>query len=269
MPDPAALTALRVLVVDDEAPARALAAEYLAAEPGVELAGECANGFEAVRAVGDLDPDVLLLDVQMPKLDGFEVLELLGPRPRGRPAVVFATAFDEYAIRAFEVRAVDYLLKPFAAERLREALGRARERLGRGAAGDSAGSGGAGEPPPDPLADLATAARGGRPIDRILVRDGSRIHVIPAAQLDYAEARGDVVRLKAGGEEHRKSQTLAELEARLDPARFVRIHRAYLLNVERLARLELYAKDSRVAILADGTKLPVSRAGYARLRELL
>lgn len=263
MSDPASTgvpAPLRVLVVDDEAPARSLAAEYLAAEPGVELAGECANGFEAVRAVGELDPDLLLLDVQMPKLDGFEVLELLGPRPAGRPAVVFATAYDEHAIRAFEVRAVDYLLKPFGPERLHEALGRVRERLGRG------------EPPPaevGALATLAADARGGRPLDRILVRDGSRIHVIPAARLDYAEARGDYVRLKADGAEHQKQQTLADLEARLDPARFVRIHRAYLLNVERLARLELYAKDSRVAILADGTRLPVSRAGYARLRELL
>ena len=245
-----------MLIVDDEAPARALAAEYLAAEPGVELVGQCANGFEAVRAVGDLDPDVLLLDVQMPKLDGFEVLELLGPRPAGRPAVVFATAYDEYALRAFEVQAVDYLLKPFSAERLGEALGRARERLGRGAEDESP-------------AALAAAARGGRPASRVLVRDGARIHVIPAERLDYAEARGDYLRLKAGGEEHRKQQTLAELEAQLDPDRFVRIHRAYLLNVERIARLELYAKDSRIAILTDGTRLPVSRAGYQRLRELL
>ena len=253
---PTTTPALRVLVVDDEAPARALVAEYLAAEPGVELVGQCANGFEAVRAVADLDPDVLLLDVQMPKLDGFEVLELLGPRPAGRPAVVFATAYDEYAIRAFDVRAVDYLLKPFGPERLREALGRARERLGRGAEDE-------------PAAVLAAAARGGRPASRILVRDGARIHVIAAERLDYAEARGDYLRLKAGGEEHRKQQTLAELEARLDPDRFVRIHRAYLLNVERIARLELYAKDSRIAILTDGTRLPVSRASYLQLRELL
>ena len=260
----AAPSPLRVLVVDDEAPARALAVEYLAAEPGVELAGECANGFEAVRAVADLDPDVVLLDVQMPKLDGFEVLELLGARPAGRPAVVFATAYEEHAIRAFEVRAVDYLLKPYPAERLHEALERARERLGRGAA-----EGDAGAADESAAAALAAAARGGRPLERILVRDGARIHVLPADRLDYAEARGDYLRLKAGGEEHRKQQTLGELEAQLDPDRFVRIHRAYLLNVERLARLELYAKDSRLAILTDGTRLPVSRAGYARLRELL
>jgi len=250
---------LRVLVVDDEAPARALAAEYLAAEPDAELAGEAGDGFAAVKAVAELDPDLLLLDVQMPRLDGFEVLELLGPRPAGRPAVVFATAYEEHALRAFEVHAVDYLLKPFTPERLREALARARERLARGEPGPEAGL----EP-----ADLDRPG-GGRPLDRILVRDGSRVHVVAAGDLDYAEARGDAVRLVAGGRDVTKPQTLSDLEARLDPGRFVRIHRSFLLNVDRLARVELYAKDSRVAILRDGSKLPLSRAGWARLRELL
>lgn len=250
---------LRVLVVDDEAPARALAAEYLAAEPGVELAGEAADGFAAVKAVAELDPDLLLLDVQMPRLDGFEVLELIGPRPAGRPAVVFATAYEEHALRAFEVHAVDYLLKPFAPERLSAALARARERLARGEPGPEAGL----EP-----ADLDRPG-GGRPLDRILVRAGSKVHVVAAGDLDYAEARDDAVRLVAGGRDLIKPQTLSDLEGRLDPGRFVRIHRSYLLNLDRLARVELYAKDSRVAILRDGTRLPLSRAGWSRLRELL
>jgi len=250
---------LRVLVVDDEAPARALAAEYLAAEPGVELAGEAADGFAAVKAVAELDPDLLLLDVQMPRLDGFEVLELIGPRPAGRPAVVFATAYEEHALRAFEVHAVDYLLKPFAPERLSAALARARERLARGEPGPEAGL----EP-----ADLDRPGQG-RPLDRILVRAGSKVHVVAAGDLDYAEARDDAVRLVAGGRDLTKPQTLSDLEGRLDPGRFVRIHRSYLLNLDRLARVELYAKDSRVAILRDGTKLPLSRAGWSRLRELL
>lgn len=250
---------LRVLVVDDEAPARSLAAEYLEAEPGVELAGEAADGFAAVKAVADLDPDVLLLDVQMPKLDGFEVLELLGPRPEGRPAVVFTTAYEQHALRAFEVRAVDYLLKPYPPERLSEALGRARERLARRRLGPETGL--------DP-ADL-DPSQDDRPLERILVRDGSKVHVIAADELDYAEARGDAVRLVAGERDLTKPQTLSELEARLDPGRFVRIHRSYLLNLDRLARVELYAKDSRVAILRDGTRLPTSRTGWSRLRELL
>jgi two-component system LytT family response regulator len=260
MPPDELLPLLRALVGPDEAPARALLAEYLDALPGWACAGLAANGFEAVRLAAETDPDVLLLDVQMPKLDGFDVVELLGPRPGGRPAVVFVTAHDAYAVRAFEVAAVDYLLKPVAAARLAAALERARARLAAPAAADG----------PDPGAPaLAAAARGARRTERILVREGERIHVLPAHRLDYAEARDDYVRLVAGGREHRKQQTLADLEATLDPARFVRVHRSFLLNVDRLAGLERYAKDSHAAVLADGTRIPVSRAGYARLRGLL
>jgi two-component system LytT family response regulator len=243
---------LRTLLVDDEAPARRLLREYLAAHPEVEVVGECANGFEAVKAVSELAPDLVFLDVRMPKLDGFDVVELMGDE---RPAVVFVTAYDQYAVAAFEVHAVDYLLKPFAPERLAAALERVRARRGR--------------PPAVDAGELARAARPAGPQERVLVRDGARIHVVAAERLDYVEAQDDYVVLFAGGDKLRKQQTLAELAAALDPGRFVRIHRSYLLNVERLARLELYAKDSRVAILRDGTRLPVSRSGYARLRALL
>ena len=192
---------------------------------------------------------MLLLDIQMPKLDGFEVLELL----ERELAVVFVTAHDEHALKAFEVHAVDYLLKPTSRERLAEALNRARSRVG---------------PRPRP-AQLAASARPGRWLERVLVRDGSHVHVIPTAAVDYLEARDDAVEIRAGGAIHRKQERLGELEERLDPSRFVRIHRSYLLNIDRLRRLELYAKDSRVAILVDGTRLPVSRSGYERLRELM
>jgi len=244
---------LRVLIVDDEAPARALLRELLAEQAEVEVAGEAANGFEAVKQVAETRPDVVLLDVQMPKLDGFEVLELLGA---DRPAVVFVTAYEEHALRAFEVHAVDYLLKPVAPERLAEALARV-ERAGAAAA-----------TPPLDAVELRQEARPG-PLDRILIRDGDEIHVVAVDRLDYLEAQDDVVVLVAGKERFRKAETLGRLEEQLDPRRFVRIHRSYLLHVERLGRLELYAKDSRVAVLRDGTRLPVSRAGYARLRELL
>lgn len=247
---------IRAVLVDDEPSARSLLAEYLAAHPDVEIAAECANGFEAVKAVAELAPDLLLLDVEMPKLSGFEVLELLG---EAAPAVVFVTAYDQYALRAFEVHAVDYLLKPFDPERLAEALARARTRIAKGEATPAAA-----------LARTARTGRTGRPwADRILVREGADIRVIPADRLDYAESRDDAVLLRAGQERHLKQQTLSELAASLDPARFVRIHRGVLLNLDRLRKLELYAKDSRIAILADGTRLPVSRAGYARLKELL
>lgn len=243
---------LRVLIVDDEDPARELLREYLAREAGVEVVGECRNGFEAVKSVAELSPHLVFLDIQMPKLTGFEVLELMGPGP----AVVFVTAYDEHALRAFEVNAVDYLLKPVGPDRFRAALARARDRV---LARD-----------PLPVSELAQAARpAGAKAERILVRDGTRVTVIPVADLDYAEAQDDYVGLHTGGRVHLKQQTLAELEASLDASRFVRIHRSYLLNLDRLVRLESEGADARAAVLADGTRLPVSRSGYARLRSLL
>lgn len=245
---------LRVLIVDDEEPARRLLAELLAAETDVAVVGECRNGFEAVQSIQALAPDLVLLDVQMPKLDGFEVLELLDSH--ANPMVVFVTAYDEYAVRAFEVHAVDYLLKPVSAERLHASLGRVRERL-------------ASHEPIPGAATLARAARPGAFLERVLVREGEKVHVVPVGKVDYFEAQGDVVVLRVGTERLRKATTLGELEDELDRGRFVRVHRSYILNLDRLAGLELYAKDSRVAILKDGTRLPVSRPGYARLRALL
>jgi two-component system LytT family response regulator len=245
---------LRVVIVDDEAPARALLREYLSAHDDVEIAAECANGFEAVRAISEIAPDLVLLDVQMPKLDGFEVLELL-ERP---PCVVFVTAFDEYALRAFEVHAVDYVLKPVGRDRLEAALERARARL------RSVGPGG-GAP-----AGLAASARPpGTFLERLVVKDGVQVHVVPVGRVDWLEAQDDYVAIHAEGRTLLKSQPLAELADALDPSRFVRIHRSCVLNIERLARLELQAKDRHVAVLKDGTALPVSRAGYARLRGMM
>ncbi len=244
---------LRVVIVDDEPLARTVVREYLKRHPGVEVVAECGNGFDAVKAVAELSPDLMFLDVQMPKLNGFEVLELIG---RQVP-VIFTTAYDQYALRAFEVHAVDYLLKPFSEERFAEALSRARARLQ--AQRDAAGPRGAGR--------RGAAASG--PVERVLIRDGSQVHVLPVEKIDYVEAQDDYVCFKAEGKQYLKDQTMGALEAQLDPARFVRIHRSYLLNIERIARVELYAKDSRVAILRDGTRLPVSRAGYARLSKLL
>jgi two-component system, LytTR family, response regulator len=245
-------TPLRVAVVDDEELARAMAREYLSTMTDVEIVAECANGFEAVKAVAEQHPDVLLLDVQMPKLDGFEVLELVGRDV----AVVFATAYDQYAIRAFEVHAVDYLLKPYSAERLSEAIERVRGRIGRGDAVSGRALSAAAHPVPSTTG-------------RILVRDGPRVHVIPVAKLDYAQAQDDYVCFRCEGKQYLKEQTLAEVERSLDPAKFVRIHRSYLLNIDRLARVDVDARENRVAVLSDGQRLPVSRSGYARLSTLL
>jgi two-component system LytT family response regulator len=245
---------VRALIVDDEPLARSLLGELLAAHDEIEVVGEAANGFEAVKQVGELAPDLVFLDIQMPKLSGFEVLELLGDPA---PAVVFVTAYDEYALAAFEVHAVDYLLKPVEPERLAEAIGRVRERL-------------AARAPAPPAAALAAASRPpGRGLERVLFREEGRVHVLPVARIDFVEAQDDYLSFAAGGKRFRKQQTLAALEAELDGRRFVRIHRSYLLNVDRLVGLELYAKDSWLARLADGSKLPVSRSGHARLRELI
>jgi two-component system, LytTR family, response regulator len=239
------------VIVDDEELARRLLREYLQSSPDVEIVAECANGFEAVKAISEHKPDLVFLDVQMPKLDGFEVLELIDTQV----AVIFVTAYDQYAMRAFDAHAVDYLLKPFSLERFEKALGRARQRLG--------------EKMP-PAAELAREARSPQQyLQRIVVKDGARVHIIPVDALDYAEAQDDYVSLHSQRKGYLKQQTISSLEGSLDPQQFVRIHRSVIVNLARVAKIEPYAKDSRVAVLSDGTQLPISRAGYDRLKGLL
>jgi two-component system LytT family response regulator len=242
---------VRAIIVDDEELARGYLRELLAAHSEIEILAECANGFEAVKAIGEIHPDLVFLDVRMPKLDGFEVLELLDADTR--PVVIFVTAFDQYAMRAFDAHAVDYLLKPFSAERLALALEKARLRMGERRL----------------PAEVAAAAREGERPQRLVVKDGAKIHVIPLGKLDYVEAQDDYVALHSEGKSYLKQQTIAAVEAMLDPATFVRIHRSAIVNLERVTRIEPYAKESRIAILTDGTRLPVSRTGYARLLEVM
>jgi len=244
------MTTLRVAIVDDEELARKVVSEYLAGQPEVTVVAECANGFEAVKAVTELKPDLVLLDVQMPKLNGFEVVELIG---REQP-VIFVTAFDEYALKAFEVHAVDYLLKPFDRDRLVEALDRARARIARH---DTT--------PVEGLVELTRP----RTTERVLIRDGARVHILPVDGIDYVQAQDDYVSVQSGGRAYLKDQTLSDLESTFDPTRFVRIHRSYLLNIERLVRVEQTPRESHVAVLKDGTTLPVSRTGYRRIQQLL
>jgi two-component system, LytTR family, response regulator len=245
---------IRTMVVDDEDLARQVLREFLSKHPEIEIVAECANGFEAVKSASELDPELLFLDIQMPKLDGFEVLELIG----ANRAVIFCTAYDTFAIKAFEVHAVDYLLKPISTERFNAALKRAKERL-------------SGKTQSAPLAamELSASARPSHYLDRIPVRDGTSVFIIPVAKLDYAEAQDDYVALVSGGKKHLKQQTISSLEAALDPSRFLRIHRSYIVNLERVAKIEPYGKDTHVAVLAGGVQLPVSRAGHARLRAFL
>ena len=241
---------MRVLIVDDEHLARALLREFLGAHPEVEIVGECANGFEAVKAIGELDPELVFLDIQMPKLDGFEVVELAGSKPH----YIFATAYDGFALRAFEVHAIDYLLKPFSRERLAQALAHARSRA----------------TPPAQIAHLvAEAAQRHGYLERVLIKDGTRVHVVPAAGIDYIEAQDDYVQVSAAGKSWLKNQRMSELEAQLDPQMFIRIHRSYIVNVGAIARIEPSSKDNHCAVLKDGVKLPISRSGYQKVRELM
>ena len=221
----------------------------------IEFVAECSNGFDAVKSIGEKQPDLVFLDVQMPKLNGFEVLELIGREV----AVIFVTAYDTYAMKAFDAHAIDYLLKPFSQERFDVALERARQRIGSNPTPES----------PEPAA-LSTAARPPQEYAaRVVVKDGAKVTIIPVDKLDYVEARDDYVELHSQKRSYLKQQTISSLEAMLDPKQFVRIHRSAIVNVERIAKIEPYTKDSRLAILNDGAQLPVSRSGYARLTALL
>lgn len=239
---------MRVIIVDDEHLARAVVREYLRHHAGVEVVAECANGFDAVKAISQLAPDLVFLDIQMPKLDGFEVAELAGAGPQ----YIFVTAFDQFALRAFDVHAVDYLLKPFSQARFDQALAHAVARTA-------------------PVAPtlLAEAAQRHGPVARLLVRDGARVHVIPAADIDTVEAQDDYVRITAGATSWLKHARLADLERQLDPAAFVRIHRSWIVALRAVARIDMPTRDSYCAVLHGGARLPVSRTGYPRLRLLL
>lgn len=243
---------IRTLIVDDEALARSIVREHLLPHSEVDILAECANGFEAVKVLGEQKPDLLFLDIQMPKLNGFEVLEVSDHTP----AVIFVTAYDQFALQAFEVHAVDYLLKPFNKDRFEAALERAKERITARTT--------------NPVHGLLEEVRNkSKPLERILIKEGSVVRVIPADSIDYIEGQDDYAAIRSGGKSHLKHQRLADLEALLDQATFVRIHRSYIMNISRLAKLETYAKDSKMAVLKDGTQLPVSKTGYGKLKKLL
>lgn len=267
---------MRLIIVDDEHLARAVLREFLASEPDIEIVAECANGFEAVKAIAELAPELVLLDIQMPKLNGFEVVELAGSAVGGKPGpqYIFVTAFDQYALKAFEVRAIDYLLKPFTRERLQQAIAHARARLpaptgvapavANPAVSDAVAKAGA-----DVAGLLQDIAQNQPLLERILIRDGGRVHVIPVGKIDYLEAQDDYVRICAEGKSWLKNARLSELENRLSAQQFVRIHRSYLVNIDALGRIEPSSKDSHVAILRDGSKLPISRSGYQKVKSLI
>lgn len=245
---------LRTLIVDDEAPARRRIRRLLALERDVTIAGEYADGASACRAIVSLHPDLVFLDVQMPERDGFAVVKALPPGPL--PAILFVTAHDQYALRAFDVHAVDYLLKPFSGERFRTALARARERIERRAA--------------DPgLARLAEALRS-RPVylTRLPVRTGGRIVFVDLGAVDWLEAADNYVRLHVRQREYLVRETLATLETQLDPDQFVRIHRSTIVQVDRVAEIRCTSHGDAEILLHDGTRLAASRTFRDKLRAL-
>jgi two-component system LytT family response regulator len=244
---------IRALIADDENLARQILREYLANQPDIEIVSECDNGFSAVKAISELKPDLVFLDVQMPKLDGFEVLELID----AKLAVVFVTAYDQYATKAFDAAAVDYLLKPFDLARFETALERVRRKL-------------AVAPVPLAPAELRNAALPpGRHAERVVIRDGARVHILPVAQIDYVEAQDDYLAFHSAGKSYLKQQTISSLEESLDSKQFVRVHRSFVVNLERIRKIEAYTKDARIAVLTDGAKIPVSRGGYLKLKEAM
>jgi two-component system LytT family response regulator len=248
---------LRIVLADDEPLVRERLRALVAARADCTLVAECADGAEAVDVIERERPDLALLDVQMPELDGFEVLDAL--EEDRRPAVIFVTAYDEYAVRAFEVNAVDYLLKPIERSRFDAAIERVAGRGTRGGPREDEGV----------RALLEELRRKRGYATRLVVRDGTRVSFLPVAEIDWIDASGNYARLHAGGRAHLLRETLKSLEARLDPERFVRVHRSAIVNIERIAAMEPYFHGEYVLTLRDGTKLTSSRTCSGRLREML
>ena len=248
---------IRVLLIDDEELARSVLKNYLKDNPEVEIVGEAANGFDGLKLIQEYSPDLVLLDVQMPKLTGFEMLELLDADQR--PMVIFCTAYDEYALKAFEQNAIDYLLKPFSRDRLYEALQRTKTHIL--------------ENKEDQQHAIQNVVDDHRQhsgvIDRLVVRQGTKIIIIPVGDIDHIQAEDDYVSIHTQGKKYLKQITMKYLEGALPANEFVRIHRSYIVSVKVIDRLEAYSKDSYLAILGNGEKLPVSRSGYQTLRGIL
>lgn len=244
---------IRTLIIDDESLARDLLRHYLSKDERIEIVGECSNGFEGVLAIQELTPDLIFLDIQMPKITGFEMLELV-PNP---PVIIFSTAYDQFAIRAFEANAIDYLLKPYPFERVVAALNKAVEKLKTKAASPEIGK----------LIEAHDDESG--MLNRIVVKSGRKIQVIPVESIYYIESQDDFVMIYCGDGHFMKQKTMKFFEQHLDQKQFVRIHRSYLLNLSYISEIQQYEKDSWIVLTKQGAKLKVSKAGYTNLKERL
>ena len=243
---------IKTIIVDDEPLAIEIIRNYLEAHDDIEILAECQNGFDGLKAIHELQPQLVFLDIMMPKLNGFEMLELLDHHP----VIIFSTAYDQYALKAFEQNAIDYLLKPYAQHRLDLALEKARKRLSESS------------PTPEILSLIKYHQQTGD-LHRIVVRNGTKINIIAIDKIFYLEAMDDYVYIHTGAGKFLKQQTMKYFEDQLPAREFVRVHRSYILALNQLAKLEPYGKDSHVAVLKGGGQLPVSRSGYQKLREVL
>jgi len=249
---------LRTLIVDDEPLARERLASLLSAEQDIEVIGQCRDGEEAVNAIQQNTPDLVFLDVQMPELNGFEVIDAVGPDQM--PLVIFVTAYDQHALRAFQVRALDYLLKPFDRERFQEALQRARAHIQRDETGDIGRR----------LLALVKDLRRDQPrTDRIVVKSGGRLFFLRVDEIDWVEASGNYVRLHVGTTSHLLRETMNAIEGRLDPEKFFRIHRSRIVNIERIQEMQPWLNGEYAVVLRTGTRLTLSRGYREKLQERL
>lgn len=242
----------KIIIIDDEPLARSIVSEYLQKHPELELVQECNDGFDGLKAIQQHQPDLIFLDIQMPKINGFEMLELI-EQP---PAVIFTTAFDEYAIKAFEAHAIDYLLKPFNQDRFDKALQKWKEQT-------------TGSQKEMTKELLETASLSPAQNHRIVIKDGSKIKIIPVHDVFYLEAADDYVKIHTKEGYFLKNKTMNHFEQVLDKQLFVRSHRSYIINIQQITRIDPYEKDNHVAILRSGAKVPVSRSGYGKLKAVL
>lgn len=243
---------IRTIIVEDEELARNLLKSFLKEVENIEVVAECENGFEGVKMINELKPDLVFLDIQMPKITGFEMLELLEHKPH----IIFATAYDQYALKAFEYNAADYLLKPYSKVRLNEAIEKVAERI-------------ANEGSESEVADKVSEFPLEEYLDRIVVKDRHKINIIPVDEVRYIESMDDYVMIYTAGSRHMKQKTMKYFEGALHPNHFVRIHRSYIVKVEEINEIQQYEKESYVVILHDKTKLKVSKTGYKNLKEIL
>jgi two-component system LytT family response regulator len=245
---------ITAIIIDDEELARKVIIRYLVKHPEIKLIEECDNGFSGLKAINELKPDIVFLDIQMPKINGFEMLEILDEKP----LIIFSTAYDDFAIRAFEHSAVDYLLKPYSQKRFSEAIGKATNKIRQGVTGQ------------DEIQDLRGKLEVTQEyLRRVVIKSGSKVIVLPVDEIHYLEAADDYVEVHTAREKYLKQKTMNYFEQHLDPNLFIRVHRSIIVSIPQISKLEPYSKDSFVLLLKNGKEVNVSKSGYKNLKERL